>query len=192
MKIVNFKISPRGQLSELLLKNGITDFHEAIACVKQMPYGILSEKQELADLLTEKKGNCSAKHAFLTELAKEQGYENKVFLVLGFYKMNAENTPEVKKYIEKSGLDYLPEAHCYLFSEGKRYDFTGGGMSFEKIADTLMYERAFPHDKAVKWKDLYHQDFVKQWLKNAELGADWDFDKIWALREECLSAFERA
>ena len=42
--------------------------------------------------------------------------------------------------LDKYGVEFIPEAHCYLKESGVRKDFTRPGINFKIIADTLLDE----------------------------------------------------
>jgi len=91
-------------------------------------------------VLNERKGTCSTKHALLKALAGEQGLP--IRLMLGIYEMNVRNTPGIRLVLEKHHLPCMPEAHCYLFDQGKRIDVTRNldGRESEPIASFLIEE----------------------------------------------------
>ncbi len=44
--------------------------------------------------------------------------------MLGIFKMNAENTPQITDILSKNQLNYIPEAHNYFKFQNEIFDFT--------------------------------------------------------------------
>ena len=101
---------------------GIESYRAAADYVWRLPYGRNSDRSDYRLVLKENRGTCSTKHALLANLAQE--HEHPVELLLGIYGMNEHNTPGVGSVLRKYGLDFVPEAHCYLSYLGERVDLT--------------------------------------------------------------------
>src|SRR5215813_13450772 len=104
-----------GEVSAEFLIRVVADFQAAGRYLYQLPYGRNTNRADYRLVLVENRGTCSTKHALLAELAREQGLP--VVLTLGIYEMHERNTPGVGVVLDRYGLLYIPEAHCYL-----RYD----------------------------------------------------------------------
>lgn len=111
--LFNFDIQPKGVISEAFLHIGIYTFQAATAYICGLPYGRNANKADLLSFFTDGKGTCSTKHAVLKQVAEENGYTD-LYLILGIFKMNGQNTPLVGDTLAQYQLDYIPEAHTYL------------------------------------------------------------------------------
>ena len=70
------------------------NFDELIEKVKNIPYGRNANRYNFSLVLSENKGTCSSKHAFLKDFADKNEIEN-VKLYIGIFKMNEVNTPKL-------------------------------------------------------------------------------------------------
>ena len=115
------------------------DLRTAAQYVCELPYGRNSDPNDPLIVLVEQRGTCSTKHALLRRLASEQRID--IALVLGICEMTGGNTPGIDPVLRRHGLSHLPEAHCYVRTEGKRIDITRApsGRLVEPI-DRLLYE----------------------------------------------------
>jgi len=169
--------------SQVARKLGITDWSQLINHVQQLPYGRNTNRNDFNLVLTEAKGSCSSKHALLQSIADENNIPN-IQLLLGIYKMNSSNTPKIGQVLSSYDLDYIPEAHCYLKIENKRYDFTSTNANFEKIEHDILKEIDIIPSQVVTFKVEYHKQFLQQWILTTQ--SAFDFDQIWAIRELCI------
>jgi hypothetical protein len=143
----------------------------------------VAENDDPAAILRARTGTCSSKHRFLAALAHECGRLD-VSLAIGLYEMSERNTPGVGSVLTAAGVDAIPEAHCYLTYEGRRYDFTGLAAGQWSAFDSLIDERSVAPDDLPAVKLKYHQEAIARWA--AQLG--FDFDRAWQLREECIAS----
>lgn len=67
------------------------NWQETINLVKHIPYGRNSNRTNFSLVISENKGTCSSKHAFLKDFAIKNKIPN-VQLIIGIYKMNELNT----------------------------------------------------------------------------------------------------
>lgn len=161
------------------------NWFEAVSYVQSLPYGRNENRKNPRLVLSEMKGTCSSKHAVLKLIADENNIEN-VKLILCLYKMKASNTPGIDKVLEKYGVEYLPEAHCYLDIEGVKSDFTNPNADLSAIENDLIEESEIQPDQVGEYKVNYHQDYVKKWIEQS--GLSFSFSEIWKIREECIQA----
>lgn len=186
--IKNFKLSNSNLLNSLKIK----DFRSLVRHVQNLPYGRNANRHDFDLVIKEGRGTCSSKHAFLKKIVNENGHQD-IQLILGFYKMNQQNTPGIGDVLAKAKLEYLPEGHCYLKWEGKRYDFTNSTSDIGRIEDVILLERAIEPEDVVALKVELHQAFLKQWIEAEsipyppEASAGQVFGKIWELREQCIA-----
>jgi len=175
-------------LTSLITQKSIENWSNLIDFVQQLPYGRNANRRDFSLILTENKGTCSSKHALLKKVADLNKFED-VKLILGIYKMNDLNTPGIDSTLKVAGLDYLPEAHCYLKLNNQRIDITNRQANFENIASDILEEREIDAEKVNTFKIEYHQQFLKKWL--AENDLQLNFDELWSLRESCIQQLER-
>jgi len=159
------------------------DFYDLIEKVKQIPYGRNANRYDFSLVLKENKGTCSSKHAYLKDFADKNQIEN-VQLFIGIFKMNEQNTPKIFPILSENKIEYIPEAHCYLKINGKVVDVTSENSLFEKIENDILEEIEIKPNQVVDFKVEYHQNFLRNWLKNSNQTKS--FSEIWNIREECI------
>jgi len=178
----NFHLSKKTPLSRQCFDKNLTQFEQVCAFVKHLPYGRNTCKNDLSLVLSEHRGTCSTKHAFLAQLA----YENNRFdiqLCLGIYKMNASNTSGLKGVLEDFNLSYIPEAHTYLRYNDLVLDYTSSiPPSFEKF---LLHEDVINPNQISDYKVNVHQTYLKKWI--LETSVPHTFEGIWNIRELCIA-----
>ncbi|MFI0491896.1 hypothetical protein [Flavobacterium sp.] len=157
-------------------------WEENLLFVKNLPYGRNSSRTDLSLIITENKGTCSSKHAYLKDFADKNGIPN-IKLVVGIYKMNELNT-KIGSILSENKIEYIPEAHCYLKVDGLRIDCTSSNSNFDKIKDDLLEEIEIEPYQVGDFKIEYHQNFIKNWL--AENNSEISFEQIWKIREKCI------
>lgn len=170
------------RISRRFCELDVTDLHEAIRYVRDLPYGRPSEPTDVLTVLEERIGTCSTKHALLARLCLALDV-SEVRLTLGIYEMNETNTPGVGPVLDAHGLEYLPEAHCYLVYEGTRFDFTGGVEAGEPI-DGFLHEETIRPEQIGDYKTECHRAFLSDWAETT--GVDFDPDELWEIRESCI------
>lgn len=60
-----------GDVSKCFLKNGILTLWDAVEYIYKLPYGRTTNREDYLQILDEKKGVCSGKHALISALAEE-------------------------------------------------------------------------------------------------------------------------
>ena len=98
------------------------NWQETLNFVKQIPYGRNANRKDFSLVISENKGTCSSKHAYLKDFANKNNIPN-VQLISGIYKMT-ETITNIGKILTDNNIDYIPEAHCYLRIDGKTVDVT--------------------------------------------------------------------
>ena len=177
----NFKISSDGSLSKLCIDKQLTQFQEVCDYIKHLPYGRNSNKSNLSLVLTEKRGTCSTKHAFLAEIARENNV-HETHLFIGIYKMSNINTPGIGDILKNHNLDYIPEAHTYLKYNSAILDYTSNAsFSFEEY---LLFEEKILPKQITNYKVNLHQSYIKKWI--VEESIPYSFKDIWNIREQCI------
>ncbi|WP_338762453.1 hypothetical protein WAF17_17655 [Bernardetia sp. ABR2-2B] len=141
--------------------------------------------------MTEQKGTCSSKHAFLKKIADLNELRN-IKLYIGIYKMNSSNTLKIGNILSENEfaykLDYIPEAHCYLKINGIEKDFTNNTSDFENLRNDILEEIEIEPYQVNEFKVNYHQDFLRKWIEkqNNILESVITFESVWSLREQCI------
>jgi hypothetical protein len=158
------------------------NWQETINFVRQIPYGRNANREDFSLVITENKGTCSSKHAFLKDFANKNNIPN-VQLIIGIYKMNEQNT-NIGSLLSDNNLEYIPEAHCYLKIEGNTLDVTTNESNFEKIKADLLEEIEIEPLQVANFKIDYHQNYIRNWL--IETNSKFAFDEIWKIREKCI------
>ena len=151
----NFDLNFDAEVAREFLRRGLKDFHAALNYVWRLPYGRNSNRADFNLVLCERRGTCSTKHALLAALAGEQ--KQSLFLTLGIYEMNAENTMGVGAVLDVYGLKKLPEAHCYLTYQTKRIDVTrlpkeGTTAVSQKMIENFLYEEQIEPEQIGSYK----------------------------------------
>lgn len=164
---------------------GVRDYRSAARYVRALPYGRNSDRSDYRLVLSENRGTCSTKHALLAALARE--HDAPVELRLGIYLMNDLNTPGVGPVLARHGMEYLPEAHCYLAYRDHRIDVTGPDTDTGSAREFLREETITP-DQIGAHKVQAHWGFIQSWA--AERGLD--ADRVWLVREQCIAALSKS
>ena len=159
-------------------------FESLIEKVKHIPYGRNSNRHDFSLVLSENKGTCSSKHAFLKDFADKTQIEN-VKLYIGIFKMNEANTPKIGNLLSTNYLNYIPEAHCYLKINDLPVDVTTSDSFYDKIKEEILVEIEIEAYQVSDFKVNYHKDFIKTWIIKKNINKS--FQEIWNIREQCIS-----
>ncbi|MBL4662449.1 MAG: hypothetical protein JKY22_02555, partial [Flavobacteriaceae bacterium] len=149
-----------------------------------LPYGRNQNRIDFSLVLSERKGSCSSKHAFLKEIANRNKIDN-IELILGIYKMDHKNTPGIGTVLIQHKIPFIPEAHCYLKINGQRKDFTLLESNTQKTENDLLEEKTITPNQVSDFKVAYHKKFLVNWLENSSLNIS--FDTLWNIREMCIN-----
>ncbi len=180
----NFEIKPRGKISEEFLKHNISTFKQAANFIRNLPYGRNSNKNDLTTLFTNNCGTCSTKHAILKQLADENNFTD-LRLIVGLFKMNEKNTPEISTTLKRNKLEYIPEAHCYLKHNDLIFDYTKANSNPTDFIDYILEEIEISPDQITDHKVNYHKNYLTIWLaKNDQIKMT--LNDIWKIREQCI------
>jgi len=182
----NFKINSDKEISQLFLKNNCSDFHSASEFIRNLPYRRNLNKDNLATVFTDNCGTCSTKHAVLQKLA-EENYQTDFKLILGIFKMNGNNTPQIKSVLETYNIDYIPEAHNYLKFKNEVLDFTKKNSSENDFINNLLEETEIQSHQINQFKIEFHKNYLEKWLdENPKI--PYTLDELWKIRELCIQA----
>lgn len=180
----DFAITSQESISQAFLARKIFTFHQAIDYVRNLPYGRNSNKADLTSLFRDQCGTCSTKHAILKKLAGEHHIHN-LKLIIGIFRMNARNTPEIANTLQASQLEYIPEAHCYLTYQDCRYDYTKKSSAPADFEGDLMEEIEIQPEQITDFKVEYHKKVIADWLA-AHPAIKYSPEELWAIREKCI------
>ena len=181
---MSIPLTSEDEITRSLLQIGIENWNQLLLFTRQLPYGRNKNRFDFSLVLKEKKGTCSSKHAFLKQVADSNNIKQ-VCLFLGIYKMTQQNTPGIGNILEMNGLEYIPEAHCYLSVEGQRIDVTSVDSDIKNIEDDILEEFEIAPTQVITYKVEFHQFFLKKWIisENLSLG----FNELWKIREAAIS-----
>ena len=159
------------------------NFEELIDKVKNLPYGRNANRYDFSLVLSENKGTCSSKHAFLKDFADKNEIEN-VKLYIGIFKMNEVNTPKLGDLLSRNNIKYIPEAHCYLKINQIPVDATTSDSFYDKIKQDILEEIEIIPNQVSDFKVEYHKAFLKKWITKTNQNNT--FEEIWEIREQCI------
>lgn len=186
--MTNFKILPKGKISEQFLKFNLCDFSSATEFVKNLLYKRNTNKEDELCVFNDNGGTCSTKHALLKRLADENGFAE-IQLMLGIFKMNFHNTPKISSVLKKYSLKEIPEAHNYLKYQNQILDFTRRNSKPKDFINDLVEEIEIQPCQITDFKTNYHKYFVENYLdENPEI--QFSREELWKIREECISALQ--
>lgn len=181
MDVQNRRINSSKPYGKLVAEYGIYQWNELVNHVHQLPYGRNQSRSDFTLVLKEEKGTCSSKHALLKHVALENNWSD-IELILSIVKINGENTQKISRSLRDRGLDYFPEAHCYLKVNGDILDVTFPNTSEFKFKNDVLVERIIQPESVVQFKIDFHMSYMKQWCSIH----NHNYDKIWLLREKCI------
>jgi hypothetical protein len=174
-------------LTALIKEKEIKNWSDLIEYTRNLPYGRNLNREDFSLVIKENKGTCSSKHSFLKKVADLNEFEN-VKLILGMYRMNHLNTPKIGNTILENGLEYIPEAHCYLKLSNQRIDITSNNSDIENLIGEIIEEIEIKPEQVNTFKVDYHKEYLHNWINENEI--EMGFDKIWEIREQCIKKLE--
>lgn len=181
----DFQLEAAGVYSEAFRTLGLNRFSEACAYVSNLSYGRTSDRSDFLLVLQEQKGTCSSKHALLVALAEENARQD-IELIAGIFLMSPETHPQLSAFFEGKSYAQIPECHCYIRSNGKRYDFTTSAKTMERIESKLVREQRVEPQQVIDWKIVIHKDYLERWLKRNP-SINLSLEEIWKDREEIIT-----
>lgn len=185
---IDKQLTSTDELTTLVKTKQIHTWNELLTVVQQLPYGRNKNREDFSLVIKEQKGTCSSKHALLKKIAdlnKIQG----VKLVIGMFKMNGLNTPKIGNLLDGSGLEYIPEAHCYLKVHNQRIDITATDSEIEQLIDDVLFETEIEPEQVNEFKVEYHKAYLKKWLN--EQGIQMSLETLWGIREQCIASLSK-
>lgn len=180
---LEYGLTSQDILTQSIIKLDIKTWPQLCNHVKDLPYGRNKNRFDFDLVITEAKGSCSSKHALLKKVADINKIPN-IKLILGIYKMDNINTPNIGFALSENNIDFLPEAHCYLKINNKRIDYTSKESNISLIENNILEEVEITPDQVVDFKVTYHKEYLNNWLKSSSI--NFDFNQIWLIREQCI------
>ena len=157
---------------------GITNFSEALSWMHRIPYGRNSDRTNYKLILTENRGTCSTKHALLAAFAKELRID--ADLKMAICRLDRKLEPKASSFLDTLGVEFFPEAHCYLHFDGKDIDVTFPEKKPLLQAKVLKTYTIQP-DQIGNFKEKLHLEYLSNWSK-------FPLEKLWSLREEYIQS----
>ncbi|MEM6394892.1 MAG: hypothetical protein AAF741_00995 [Bacteroidota bacterium] len=176
-------LSSKDSLTAHAIRLQVSSWEDLIGHVQHLPYGRISNATDLGLVLSEQKGTCSTKHALLKKMADLNGIDG-VELVLGMYLMSEVNTPGIYPILTQHDLEAIPEAHCYLKVEEKRYDFTKPDSDIARIETDILEEVIIQPEQVGTFKRNYHRDYLRKYISKNNIYMS--FETLWKIREACI------
>ncbi|MDA3614914.1 VOC family protein [Polluticaenibacter yanchengensis] len=174
-------------LTILVKERDIQTWGALIDFTRNLPYGRNLNREDLSLVIKENKGTCSSKHAFLKRMADLNSIKN-VQLILGIYRMDHLNTPKIGDTLLEHGLEYMPEAHCYLLLNNRRVDITNRNSDIENLCNHIIEEIEIGPVQVNTYKIEYHKNFLRKWQQENNIHLS--FDELWKIRESCIRKLE--
>ena len=102
--------------------------------------------------------------------------------------MNHSNTPKIGNTLLDRGLEYIPEAHCYLKLNNKRIDITNCNATIDTLKNDIIEETEIEPEQVSTFKVDYHKKFLEKWKQQENIKLS--FDALWEVREKCIMKLE--
>ena len=169
------------------MAQGITQYEEAIEYLRALPYRRIHNPRDLTTVLALQGGTFTARHALLVQLAREQGVLD-VSLTLCVYELNKEVCPAVVPVLHRHGLSTLPEMCGCLKYRRKLFSIAENNLGLQC---EIVSEVEIAPAQIGNFKKRYHQRYLENWLQLEKLDRSWSVERIWRVREECLTAIEK-
>ena len=182
----DFPLTRPGKLSQLFLRQGITNFQAALAYLKALPYRRIDNPRDLSVVFTQRGGTFTARHALLVQVAREQGVTD-LALTLCVYAFNQESCPGVDNVLHRYGLESLPEICGCLKYRQQLFTMQEETMCLNQ---EVVSEIEIAPVQIGNFKKRYHQNYLRNWLQLEKLDRKWTVEQVWRIREECLRAIE--
>ena len=184
MHQLDFKINSGGIISKAFLSNNIFTFLQATQFIAKLNYGRNKNKKDLTTVFTDGCGTCSTKHALLKSLAEENDFKG-LKLMLGIFRMNAVNTPQIAETLKLYNLNYILEAHNYLNWKSNILDYTNETSLSANFYKDLIVETEIQANEISEFKINYHRNILTEWIKEYK-PIGFTIDKLWLIREQCI------
>ena len=144
-------------ISDIFIKRGIYNFHDACQYVHNLPYGYNSDRDDVLILFKENFGSCTTKHAVIATLAQELALPIQKAMVI--YAMTEQLVSGTQAILDTYILPYVPMIHCLLTHADDRIDLTEGNQNGKNhpIVDLLYSHPVAANISAKDEYRLYRQ-----------------------------------
>lgn len=173
-----------GPVSALFSQQGVTSFSEALEWAHRLPYGRNTDRADFMCIFRENCGTCSTKHAALYALCQENGIKEAQLIVV-ICKLDTELDPRVEGFLHELGVDFFPEAHCFIHYAGQDIDVTFPDQT-PTVKVSILHRYSIQAEQIGDYKLALHHDYLRQWLK--EKGLSYSFDELWSKREAWIAS----
>jgi len=180
---LDFPIGPSGIHCLAARASGNSNLHEFALYVRSLRYGRPTRLEDPLSVLIEQCGTCSSKHRLIAYVAHESNHQE-VQLTIGIFLMSDRNTPGVGPVLRLAGLESIPEAHCFVTVDQRRFDFTGlPSWPSSPFNDLIEEHYVSPVELFQKKQDI-HLQAIARWSEHKGISGH----AAWSVREECIKA----
>lgn len=180
-----FPLGSSGPVTRAYREQGVHNFVQALEWTHRLPYRRNSDRTNYMLIFKEKYATCSTKHAALAALCRENNIPIK--LQMAIIKLDIKLMPKVKKLLEKLGVDFFPEAHCYLQYENQNIDVTFASQPPILKAEVLELFTIEP-EQIGEYKLALHFAYLRVWMRAKKLDQRFSFEEMWDLREQWIDS----
>jgi hypothetical protein len=180
-----------GPVSREFLKRGIEDFREACRWVQALPYGCNSSHEDSLIVFEEMSGVCYTKHGVIARLAREM--ELDVRKAFGFYRLNDEIVTGVNRVLERFGLEYIPQMHCFLIFGDCKIDLTEGNCTGKnKLIESYDFIVAVEPDMKDSEKMELYRKHLRLYFEFEEKLKSIGEDRLLEILQDCNGIMQNA
>jgi len=190
-QLPNKEIKGSGCVGKKFVELEIDDFHRACGWVRDLPYGYNSNHSDPLIIFAERRGICSTKHGVIALLAQELGLD--VHRMLGFYKLDENIVSGIHEILEKHGLSYIPQIHCFLSFHMNFVDLTKDDCHARKkgLDEFDVMFRVQP-DLSEMEELEYYKLGLEYYIMSDEKLANVEKDDLVAILQECNKSHKRS
>jgi hypothetical protein len=177
----DFPLVRTAKLSQLFIDRKITQFSDAVAYLRRLPYRRTSESRDLSSVIIDSGGSFTARNALLVQLSREQGIKD-LMLSLCTHEFDR-SCPKVSVLLSERGLESLPDAQGCVQYQGRMFTVAENSLCLE--AEVLSAIEIAPAQIGT-FKRRYHQNYLSNWMQLERLDQLWSVEKLWDVRAQCL------
>ena len=177
----DFPLVRTAKLSQLFVDREITQFSEAMAYLRTLPYCRTSASCDLSSVITDSGGSFTARNALLVQLSREQGFQG-LSLSLCTHAFD-QNCPEVSAILDEQGLAGLPEAQACIQYQDQMFTVADRSLCLEVEVWSAI---EIAPVQISTFKRRYHQNYLNNWMQLEQLDQLWSVETLWGVRSRCL------
>ena len=174
-----------GPVSEAFWQQTVSTFAGALQWTHHLPYGRNSDRSDYMCIFGEGCGTCSTKHAALAALCRESNVQAQLQVVI--CRLDRQRAPSISNFLDVLGVDFFPEAHCYLQYAGQDIDVTFSDQPMVLTAEVLQSYPIQP-EQIGEYKWGLHKKYLHRWFKEQKLDKRFTFDEVWQMREAWIAS----